>query len=148
MGKSIAPAAEYIDFDRQTRSFSFNSEKMEKNKSIAAFEEDGLGWSVFKRILMIIVITGLDCLWLYFTAYPLLIFFIENMPFKQFSIFIFFFGYLIPIIFFIFLVVIGMFGFVFNGMIIFSLFQNLANVMKLKKVERNVFSNAKYYLTE
>merc|ERR1712098_963195 len=86
--KSIGPAAEYIDFDRQTRSFSFNSEKMEKNKSIAVFEEDGLGWSVFKRILMIIVITGLDCLWLYFTAYPLLIFFIENMPFKQFSIFI------------------------------------------------------------
>merc|ERR1712058_167419 len=105
---------------------------MEKNKSIAASEEDECGWSVLRRIFIIIAITGLDCLWLYLTAYPLLLLFIERWPYKQFSFGVFLLGYFAPMVFFIFLVGLGMFGFVFVGLIIFSLFQNLAKVIKLK----------------
>merc|ERR1712098_642215 len=145
--KSIRPAAEYIEFDRHLNVFSFNSDKLKKNISVAASENEW-GWSVARRIFILVSITAFVGLYCYLF---ILCFFCRTGLFGIFTSLLQMkpiWGWAIFMIAFIAIcgLALAISGIVFGSMIIFSLFENLAKILKLKNVERNVFSGAKYYL--
>jgi len=145
--KSIGPAAEYIDFDRQSKCFSFNLKKMKKNTSVEEFKH-------FKDVVCcgaigISIFIVLEFLWFYyFVSHCFLLWYNNHPQFRSTHSFgynyaVFIMGY---VTFVFFALVVGLPAVPIAY--ISCLSEHLQKVIKLKIIERNAFSSAKFCLTK